>query len=77
MLGVKAFHVESVGLPAVVGLGLWSWSVALVACGVDVVAVSCRLVVEGQRQRTLLWLVQQAPAGTLVVMAESHESPAV
>ena len=63
--------------PLLAGLSAWYWPTAIVAVGLQLGLVAVRLLVEAQRRRTLLGLVARAPAGTMVVMAETSELPAV
>ena len=63
--------------PLLAGVSLWSWQAACLVAGLHVGLVTVRLLVEAQRRQTLLGLVERAPAGTMVVMAETSELPAV
>lgn len=56
---------------------MWSWPLACVVGGLLAGLTAMRLLLEAQRCRTLLELVQLAPAGTLVVVTETSEAPAV
>ena len=59
-----------------VGLGMWSWPLACVVAGLQLGLIICSLIVETQRRRTLLALVERAPAGTMVVVGGTAELPA-
>jgi hypothetical protein len=59
------------------GLHAWSWPLACLAVGALLGLVVIRLLVEAQRRRTLLELVERAPIGTVVVVEQTSELPAM
>jgi hypothetical protein len=59
------------------GLHTWSWPLAYLVVGVQVGLVVLRLLGEAQRRRTLLELVKRAPLGTVTVLAQTSELPAM
>jgi hypothetical protein len=61
----------------VAGLGAWSWQMGCAAAMTRVGLAILGLWVETQRRRTLVALVEHAPKGTVVVMTEAAELPAV
>src|SRR5262245_35675120 len=63
--------------PVVAGAVLWSWPVVCLVVVVQIGLILARLLVEWQRRRTILSLIERASAGTTVVMAETVELPAL
>jgi hypothetical protein len=57
--------------------GIWSWPVVCAVAAVQAgLSLTC-LLVEIQRRRSLLGLVEKAPDGTTVVMDATPEFPAI
>jgi hypothetical protein len=68
---------QAAWLLALVGVGVLSWPAACVVAGLHLGLVLVRVLVEGHRRRTLVELVERAPQGTVVVMAQTSELPAL
>jgi hypothetical protein len=63
--------------PMLLGLSVWSWPTACLALGLSSALLGFQVIVEAQRRRTLLALMRQAPAGSVVVMTGTSELPAM